>query len=66
MSITEYRKDLEVIETIIETIEETRINEIYLDDETEIETLNNLLNKIKLNVRDILSIKELAGINNSL
>ena len=65
MSITEYRKDLEVIETIIETIEETRINEIYLDDETEIETLNNLLNKIKLNVRDILSIKELAGINNS-
>lgn len=65
MSITEYRKDLEVIETIIETIEETGINEIYLDDETEIETLNNLLNKIKLNVRDILSIKELAGINNS-
>lgn len=65
MSITEYRKDLEVIETIIETIEETRINEIYLDDETEIETLNNLLNKIKLNVRDILSIKELAEINNS-
>lgn len=65
MSITEYRKDLEVIETIIETIEETRINEIYLDDETEIETINNLLNKIKLNVRDILSIKELAGINNS-
>lgn len=65
MSITGYRKDLEVIETIIETIEETRINEIYLDDETEIETLNNLLNKIKLNVRDILSIKELAGINNS-
>jgi hypothetical protein len=65
MSITGYRKDLEVIETIIETIEETGINEIYLDDETEIETLNNLLNKIKLNVRDILSIKELAGINNS-
>ena len=65
MSITEYRKDLEVIETIIETIEKTGINEIYLDDETEIETLNNLLNKIKLNVRDILSIKELAGINNS-
>lgn len=63
MSLHSYRKDLKDIENIIEALDETGLNEIYLDNELEIDILNGLLNKIRLNVRDILSVKELAGIN---
>ena len=63
MSLHSYRKDLKDIENIIEALDETGLDEIYLDNELEIDILNGLLNKIRLNVRDILSVKELAGIN---